>query len=166
MVTVAVAVTACGDAGADSSSVAENVFSGIKAPAGWMSLPAVADVMRDAAVKMNAKVIGREAWGEPSRGCYAVWMKLGGSGASADVVVSSFGGTDAVKAGGAILTSDVVKPTAVPGTLSLSWKRGVYAGKLRARIEQDAVTVLSCFANDREPTSCEAGCGALLGALP
>ncbi|HEY4055122.1 MAG TPA: hypothetical protein VGM39_00895 [Kofleriaceae bacterium] len=163
------ALAACGDAGADSSaksgSVAENVFSGLKAPAGWISLPAIADVMRDAARSAGANVIGREAWGEPSRGCYAVWMRLGGSGAKADVIVSSFGGTDAVKAGGAILTSDVVKPTAIPGTLSFAWKRGVYAGKLRAKITADGVEALSCFANDREPKACEAGCNAMLGAM-
>ena len=138
------ALAACSTAGADSSSVAENVFSGYKPPTGWISLPAVADVMRDVAVASHAKVVGREAWGEPSRGCYAVWMKLSGSGATAEAVASSFGGTDAVKAGGAILTSDIVKPTAVPGTLSLSWKRGAYAGKLRARIEKDSVAMLSC----------------------
>ncbi|HEY4180105.1 MAG TPA: hypothetical protein VGM90_24855 [Kofleriaceae bacterium] len=151
----------CRDAGADSSSVPENVFSGIKAPQGWISLPAIADVMRDAATTAGAKVIGREAWGEPSRGCYAVWMRLGGSGANPDNVITSLGDPK-----NGFATSDVVKPTAVPGTLTLAWKHGAYAGKLRAKIETDGMAMLSCFANDREPKSCEAACTSLLGALP
>ena len=55
-----VAVAACSDAGADSSSGGasgpENVFSGLKAPEGWISLPAIADVARDAAQTAGGKV--------------------------------------------------------------------------------------------------------------
>ena len=144
-----IALAGCSSAGAQPS-----VASGITPPAGWQALPELAKQVGDA-----TKATGSEAWGETARGCYAVWFTLQGSGASAEAIVA---GLAAEK----IATTNVVTPESGDGVVAASVTKGAYAGRLRARIAGDTITALACFANQREPKTCEAPCTALLGALP
>ncbi|MBA3394230.1 MAG: hypothetical protein H0T89_16400, partial [Deltaproteobacteria bacterium] len=95
IVLVAAAAAGCGKAGAQPPDVA----SGMKPPAGWQALPDVAAAARTALG--TVRIEGVEAWGEPARGCYAVWMSVRGSG-----------GAQAI--GNQILASLGGDPTAVP----------------------------------------------------
>jgi hypothetical protein len=144
-----IALAGCSPAGAQPSAA-----SGITPPAGWQALPQLAKQVADA-----TKATGSEAWGEPARGCYAVWFTVTGSGANADAILA---GLAAEK----IATSNVVTPESGDGMVAVSFTKASYAGRLRARIAGETVTALACFANQREPESCEAPCTTLLGALP
>jgi hypothetical protein len=144
-----IALAACNPAGAQPSAA-----SGITPPAGWQPLPALAKQVADA-----TKATGSEAWGDTARGCYGVWFTLQGSGANADAILA---GLAAEK----IATSNVVTPESGDGMVAVSFTKPPYAGRLRARIAGGSITALACFANQREPKSCESPCTALLGALP
>lgn len=152
------ALAACGQAGAQANAPAS---SGITAPAGWQALPEVAHAVGDAAKADGVRVTGSDAWGDTARGCYAVWLKLSGSGVSVDQVLAGI-------ASETIETKDIVKPTSEDGTglVTLAFSKPGYTGRLRARIESGTITSLACFANEREPVACEAACTALLGSLP
>ncbi len=153
------AVAACGQAsGQPSPAPATPVASGLHAPAGWTALPAVAEAIR-ASARPGVTVEGSEAWGEPARGCYGVWLALRGDQASAADVLASL---DAEK----ITTSSVAKPETAEGLVTASFEKAPYKGQLRARVAAGRVTALACFANDREPASCQPGCTQLLGGLP
>jgi hypothetical protein len=144
-----VALAGCSHAGAQPSAA-----SGITPPAGWQPLPELAKQVAGA-----TKAIGSEAWGETARGCYAVWFTLQGPGAKADAILA---GLAAEK----IATSNVVTPESGDGIVAASFTRAPYAGRVRARIAGDTITALACFANQREPKSCDSPCTSLLGALP
>ena len=136
-----------GRAGAQPSPT--TAASGVKPPAGWTALPSLAT---------QVGVPGAEAWGDTARGCYAVWFRLQGSGANADGVIAGLAAQQ-------ITTADLVKPDG-DGIVSATFAKGVYAGRLRARIADGAITALACFANQREPKGCDAPCTTVLGALP
>jgi hypothetical protein len=139
-----IGLAACGQAGAQPSAA-----SGITPPAGWQALP-----------ELGAKigVAGAEAWGETARGCYAVWFVVRGNGATAEAILAGL-------ATAKLATSNVVKPDG-DGVLTAAFTAAPYTGRLRARIAGDTITSLACFANEREPASCESPCTTLLGALP
>jgi hypothetical protein len=143
--------------------------SGLDAPAGWKSLPSLANAARDAAKAGGLVVDGAEAWGETARGCYGAWLALATRPAKpatlADELVQ---GIQSEPALAGIRVTDVVKPAATTETdvLALSFERARYRGKLRARLAKDGhITTLICFWNEREPQACEAACGQLLGGL-
>lgn len=123
--------------------------SGVKPPAGWIALPALAT---------QTGIPNAEAWGDTARGCYAVWFYLQGSGATPEAVLAGLAAEQ-------ITTSDLVKPEG-DGIVAATFAKGVYTGRLRARIADGAITTLACFANQREPKSCESPCTTVLGALP
>jgi len=141
------AVAACSDAGAQSAPT--TAASGVTVPAGWTVLPTLAAQLR---------IPNAEAWGDTARGCYAVWFRLQGSGATADAVLAGLAAEQ-------ITTSDLVKPEG-DGIVAATFAKGAYTGRLRTRIADGAITALACFANQREPKSCEAPCTTVLGALP
>lgn len=153
---------ACGQAGAQASAAAA---SGISAPAGWQVLPEMARAVGDAAKADGVTVAGTEAWGEPARGCYAVWIRLTGIGASVEQVLAGL-------ASEKLETKDILKPTSEGnaadglGIVALAFAKPPYAGRLRARIESGSISALACFANEREPIACETACSSLLGSLP
>ena len=153
-----VALAACGQAGAQPTAPPP-VPSGITAPAGWAALPELAQTVRDATKAEGATVDGVEAWGETARGCYAVWFALAGSGATADAVIA---GLAAEK----LATSNVVKPESGDGVTAVTFAKPPYTGRLRVRTQGGKLTALACFANQREPASCDAPCTTLLGAIP
>lgn len=148
------ASAACGQAGAQPTET-----SGIKAPAGWQALPELATAIGAAMKGERATLAGAEAWGEPARGCYGVWLALSGDGASAQQVLA---GIEAEK----IELTNVVKPEGAEGLVAASFVKGRYHGRLRARVTPGRVAMLACFANDREPGACEQSCTTLLGGLP
>ena len=141
------ALASCGRAGAQPAPT--TAASGVKPPAGWTALPSIAT---------GVGVPGAEAWGDTARGCYAVWFRLQGSGATADAVLAGLAAEQ-------LTTSDVVKPDG-DGIVALTFAKGTYAGRLRTRIADGTITALACFANRREPKSCDSPCTAVLGALP
>ncbi|MBL9019528.1 MAG: hypothetical protein JNL83_35390 [Myxococcales bacterium] len=143
------ALAACNSAGAQPTPTPTTAASGVKVPAGWTVLPALA---------AQTGVPNAEAWGDPARGCYAVWFHLQGSGATAEAVLAGLAAEQ-------IATSDLVKPEA-DGIVAATFAKGAYTGRLRARIADGAITTLACFANRREPKSCELPCTTVLGALP
>ncbi len=152
------ALGACGQAGAQPAAPSP-APSGITAPAGWAALPDLAKAVRGATTVDGVTVNGVEAWGETARGCYAVWFALAGSGANADAVIA---GLAAEK----LATSNVVKPEASDGVTSLMFAKPPYTGRLRVRTASGTLTAIACFANQREPRTCEAPCTTLLGAIP
>ncbi|MGE0551457.1 MAG: hypothetical protein AB7O24_15265 [Kofleriaceae bacterium] len=142
----------------DPAAAQAPVASGITAPAGWQSLPELAAAVTAAATGPGASVLGSEAWGETSRGCYAVWFAIVGGPTTADQIIAGL-------AGATIESRDVVKPTTPDGPVTAMFARGEYRGRLRARIAGDRVTALACFANQREPAICDRACEPVLGAL-
>ena len=153
-----VGLAACGPAGAQPTAPT-NAPSGITAPAGWSALPELAKSVADATKAEGVTVDGVEAWGETARGCYAVWLSLAGSGANADAVIA---GLAAEK----LATSSVVKPEATDGVTSLAFAKPPHTGRLRVRTQGGKLAAIACFANQREPASCDAPCTTLLGAIP
>ncbi len=149
-----IALCACGQAGAQPSAP-----SGITAPTGWVVLPELATSVRDATKATGVTVEGAEAWGETARGCYAVWFRIAGAGANAEAVLT---GLAAEK----LATSDVVKPASGDGVTAMAFAKPPYTGRLRVRTQDGALTAIACFANQREPKTCEAPCTTLLGAIP
>jgi hypothetical protein len=148
-----VSLAACGQAGAQPSAT-----SGLAAPAGWRALPELASAIVDAAKTDGVTVDGAEGWGETSRGCYGIWLALHGSGATADAVLAGL-------ATEKLAVSDVVKPDG-DGVVSATFAKPPFSGRLRARLADGKLTALACFANAREPKSCDAGCTTLLGGVP
>lgn len=158
-----VALAACGQAGAQPSAT-----SGLTAPVGWIAIPEIATAVAAAAKGEGTTVDGAEAWGDPARGCYGVWLAVHGDGASAEHVLAGL-------ATQPITTTNVVKPETGDGVVAMSFEttaapgggaRGTYRGRLRARLTAGQIKALACFANEREPVACESACTALLGGLP
>ncbi|MGE3547314.1 MAG: hypothetical protein AB7L28_25535, partial [Kofleriaceae bacterium] len=107
---LAAAVTAaCDRAGAQPA-----VSSGLAPPAGWQPLPELVAAVTAAAVAPKASVLGAEAWGETSRGCYAVWIAIQGGPSTTDHVLAGL-------AGASIATGNVVKPTTPDGVVSATF---------------------------------------------
>ena len=105
-------------------------------------------------------VDGTDAWGEPSIGCYGAWIKLHGGRASSEEVMK---GIDQAK----LAVRDIVQPElGEDGLVAVTFERAPYRGRLRVRAAGGSITALACFANDREPASCDQPCTTLLGGLP
>ncbi len=151
----AASLAACGQAGAQPA-----VSSGLQTPAGWQALPVLGQAVAAAAKAEGVTVDGAEGWGETSIGCYGVWLKLHGTGVGSEEVIQ---GLELAKLG----LSHVVKPElGDDGTIALTFERAPYRGRLRVRVAAGSITALACFANAREPASCEQPCTTLLGGLP
>jgi len=144
----------CSPAGAQPST-----SSGLTPPAGWTELPEIAAAAAAALRADGVTLEGSEAWGEPARGCYAVWLALRGPHAAAAQVLAG------LEAQG-ITLADVVKPETADGIATARFEKAPYRGRLRARASAGRLVALACFANEREPASCEAPCTTLLGGLP
>jgi len=154
---VIAAVALAGCAAADAQPTAA---SGIKPPAGWVTLAAAATAARMATGARGVTVDGAEAWGEPAKGCYALWIAFHGGNATAAELSRE------ILDGLAAEHITVTQETAPEGMLALGLERSPYQGGLRARLFDGRVTALACVANRREPATCVAACKTLLGALP
>ncbi len=164
-----VLLAACGQAGADSAAA-------VKLPEGWTALPTMVTDAKQALADESAVV---EAWGDQASGCYAVRIDHAGEGrahAIAERVVEGLGG---------VVLKDVRIPddgsgsaAELPGLLTLSFERAAgpagsgvqgpastYRGTLKAKVGGGRVVVLTCFANERDPATCETACTTLLGAF-
>jgi hypothetical protein len=148
---IAVLAAGCGAANAQPEQRSE-----IKPPAGWQALPAIASAARMTANAAGTSVVeGAEAWGEPAMGCYAIWIALAGDT-----------GEDLAEQIQASLTAEKITVTDVkPGdTTAMTVERAPYRGRLLARGDDGKLSVLACFANDRERSACEAACTTVLSA--
>ena len=153
-----IGLAACGRAGAQPAQPV--VSSGLRPPAGWQTLPALGQAVAAAAKAPGVTLDGSEAWGETAIGCYGLWVKLHGAGASSAEVLK---GLDVAR----LALRDVSKPEAGDdGLIALTFERAPYSGRLRVRIAAGEITALACFANDRDPASCEQPCTTLLAGLP
>lgn len=123
-------------------------------------MPDIARAAGEATKADGVIVAGTEAWGDPARGCYAVWLRLEGTGASAEKVLTGITSER-------LETRDVVKPASEDGLgiIALAFSKPPYEGRFRARVEATSVTALACFANERERTACDAACTTMLGSL-
>jgi len=154
-----IALALCAACG--TSEAAPPPSSGLTAPAGWQVAPQIAKAASEAA---GSSATSSEAWAEPARGCYAVWIGLHGAAgaidAAADRLVASV-----QKLG--VTTSEVAKPAAGEhGELQLAFAKQPYRGKLRAQLAKTGdVIALACMWNEREPKACETSCATLLGSL-
>ena len=145
--------TAC-----DAADAQPPVTSGLTPPVGWQALPELVTAVTAAAKAPGTSMVGSEAWGEPSRGCYAVWFMVRGGPSTIEQIIAGL-------TGATIESRDVVNPPTPDGIASATFARGEYLGRLRTRIASDQVTTLACFANRREPVSCDRACEPLLGAF-
>ena len=156
----AVALVACSAAGADPAAAPSSVAH----PEGWKQLAPMAAAAGAAARADGVTIDSVDAWGEPAHGCYAVWLELHGGSADApalaDQVLAGIGRTAAT----ALTVSDVVKPTAATGVLTLAFTRLPYRGRVRAQLGKGRIAAVACFANEREPLACQAICAQLLEA--
>jgi hypothetical protein len=154
------ALGACGQAGADGSAKASPPAG--KVPAGWKSLPALGTAAQKAAAAEGVTVEGGEAWGDPAMGCYAVWLALGNASGDAGAIARQvIDGLAAAK----VETSEVSAPTGDEGVLALRFGQGNLKGRMKAKLGSGKIAALACFANQREPKSCEAACTTMLGAI-
>ena len=153
---VVAALAACAPADAQPTP------SGVKPPDGWRAQPAIAKAAKDAFGK-SKNVDGVEAYGEPAMGCYMLWMSLRGSGSAKDVAEQLVKGLVAdPKDKRKLEITDVVKPTADEGLLSLVFASPPYKGRLRARLGKGKIVTLACFSSEREPRQCESICTTVL----
>jgi hypothetical protein len=155
LIALAVALAACGSAGAQPDQA-----SGITPPVGWQRLEPAETAAKLAAAAPNVTVAGVQAWGEPALGCYALWLSLRGSGGDAESIAR-----DVISGLTEAKFTIVDKPVA-DGLLEVAIERAPYKGQLRARVGDGQLTGLACVANQRDPAACEGGCKAMLGAIP
>jgi len=164
MAMLAVAVAAGGCRASEASS-----GSGITPPEGWRALPSLAQAAAEAARTAHVTLDGVEAWGETSRGCYAAWFALRGSGGAPDAMAQQLvASLSADPALFGIVLRDVQKPApgGKTGVMILAFERGLYRGTVRASLATDGkIAALACFWNQREPAACEQACAPLLGSL-
>jgi hypothetical protein len=153
LIACAIACAACGRSEAAPSQ--------LQAPAGWRSAPELAKAASDAA---GSAATASEAWAEPARGCYAVWLALHGAAASIDVAADQL--VAGVQKLG-VTASEIAKPQAAErGELAFAFAKQPYRGRLRALLAKTGdVNALACMWNEREPKACEKQCAELLGGL-
>jgi hypothetical protein len=142
---IALLLAGCGAADAQPAKT-----SGLRVPAGWHAMPAAATAARVAAGASGVVVTGAEAWGDPTNGCYAVWIALQGSG-----------GTDRV-AESLAAEHIVATPT---GSSGFAIEKPPYKGRLEVRAGDGELTALACVGNQRDPVACSAACAGLLGGV-
>jgi hypothetical protein len=150
LIAFAIACAACGRSEAAPSQ--------LQAPAGWRSAPELAKAASDAA---GSAATASEAWAEPARGCYAVWLALHGAAASSDAAADQLlAGVQKL----GVTARDIAKGK--PGELAFGFDKSPYRGRMRALLATNGdVSALACMWNEREPKACETACGAMLGAL-
>ena len=155
-------IAVCALAACSSADAQPPATSGIKPPSGWQAQPQIAKAAKDAFGK-SKNVDGVEAFGEPAMGCYMLWMSLRGSGSAKDVAEELVKGlVPDPKAKRKLEITDVVKPTAEEGVLSLAFASPPYKGRLRARLGKGKIVTLACFSSQREPAACESTCTTVL----
>ena len=145
-------IAACRAEAADAGAGSAKSAAGLAIPAGWQAAPKIVEAMAGS----NA-VERPEAWAEPAMGCYAVAFAVPG-GAPAEVAEQLTGAL-----GSGTVARDVVAPGPDGGTMTFSFERGVYRGRVRAELQRVESAVVACFWNDREPAACEAACKTILG---
>lgn len=185
---MAVAAVACSTAGAEPAvpgpgapSAPPAGFAGPR-PAGWKQLPAISSAVAAAVRADGVTIDAVDAWGEPARGCYGVWLELhGGTGAAialADDALASLqraagptglhrraagsGAPAAIGSPGPLVIDEVVKPTTAEGVLAFRFTRSPYRGRVRAQLGRGRVAAIACFGNQREPVDCEARCARVI----
>ena len=141
-------VASCGRASGDTGAAT----SGLTPPAGWRALPELAT-----AIGAKAQLDGLEAWGDPARGCYAVWLAARGGGDLPGELLAAL-------ATEKVVTTDIVMPGGSTGILAFTLERGAYRGRVRAQVDDGSVSALACYHNQREPLGCETTCAAFLEA--
>lgn len=184
---MAVAAVACSTAGAEPAgpgvpSAPPAGFAGPR-PTGWKQLPAISSAVAAAARADGVTIDAVDAWGEPARGCYGVWLELhGGTAAAApalaDDALASLqraagpgglrdraAGSGAPAASGSpnpLVIDEVVKPTTAEGVLAFRFTRSPYRGRVHAQLGRGRVAAIACFGNQREPVDCEARCARVI----
>ncbi|HEY5937555.1 MAG TPA: hypothetical protein VIU61_23070 [Kofleriaceae bacterium] len=135
---------------------------GIAVPKTWEKLPAIGEAVRDElTVNPKIEVIAADGWGERAMGCYAFRLDAKGPGSATAIADQILSGIAAAS----VDVSDVIKPPAGTGVLSLGFERAPYRGRLRAQIGPGTINAVACFANQREPKACELACDGLLGGI-
>jgi len=168
---MAIAAVACSTARAEpaGSSAASAPPAGFAQPrpVGWKQLPAIASAVTAAARADGVTIDAVDAWGEPARGCYAVWLELHGATAAApaladDALASLQRAGSGERAAGApaapLAIDELVKPTTAEGVLAFRFTRPPFRGRVRAQLGRGRVAAIACFGNQREPVDCEARC--------
>lgn len=147
---------------ADAQTPAVETSPAFSPPAAWSKLPAMTTAITDAAKAGGATVRTAEAWGDTSRGCYAVSIALSGGGVTSDMVLGGLAGIPEVGKGAQFTITDVRRPEQNNGALEARFARPGYSGRVRVRFNNAGLDAVACFANDREPVGCEAACTQLL----
>ena len=156
---IAIAVAACSPAGAEPAVPAAPPAVPGPRPAGWKQLPAIATAVGVAAKADGVTIDAVDAWGEPARGCYAVWLDLHGGTAAAPALA------DQVLASlrqAAARVDEVVRPGDPTGALAFRFARTPYRGRVRAQLGNGRIAAIACFGNQREPLDCDASCATVL----
>jgi hypothetical protein len=153
-------------------------------PDDWKALPSIATAVAAAAKADGVAIDSVDAWGDPARGCYAVWLDLHREDTHKDAAVlanqllASFQNADARSGSGSPIRPsspsspsgwsirDVVRPTGESGVLALSFARAPYLGRVRAGLGEGRIAMTACFHNEREPVACDAACTRVLEAPP
>jgi len=190
-----VAAAACSAAGAEPAGPAEpgppaapGTMLGPR-PAGWKQLPAIAAAVGAAATADGVTIDAVDAWGEPARGCYAVWLDLHGGAAAAPVLAGdaldslrragapALGAKPAPRAGsaterpgspaivpspGTLELDEIAAPTGPTGVLAFRFARPPYRGRVRAQLGNGRIAAIACFGNQREPVACDAACATVV----
>jgi hypothetical protein len=140
----------------------------VTVPAGWVTLPAVAQ-----AGQIAAKVAARDrplvvrSWGQPSLGCFATIVEITSTRAEhAARLAESFRAT--LASDGPVDGWTVTDGPTAEASATLT--RGALTGAVRGRLATDAAGVphavfAACFYNEREPARCQAACTGLLASL-
>jgi hypothetical protein len=136
-------------------TASEAAPSKLAAPKGWLVDEKLSASAASAAAGEKIEVLGSDAWSDASRGCFAIFLDLRGGATTTDDVVAAI-------ANEKIQTREVL---AKPDSLTLTFERAPYHGKLAAKIAAGEIRALACMWNQREPKACEAGCATLLGEL-
>lgn len=148
-------------AGCNAARAEPELAPEVRVPAGWQELPGIASAARMAAGAAGVTVDGVAAWGEPARGCYAIWIALhGAAGTPAQLrqqVLDSLAAEQlAVRdvRDGERLALAIARPARDGGV--------AYRGRLEARFGDGRVAALACVGNEREPAACDAACKPVL----
>jgi len=135
-------------------------------PADWRPLPAIARELGRAAAADGVTVDLTDAWGEPARGCYGVWLALHGGTAAApalaDQVLASLRSLPGAATPRELIVDNVVAPSAAAGVLAFGFTRAPYRGRVRAQLGSGRIAAVACFGNQREPARCDAECAAVI----
>jgi|GEM_PF-1803372 len=159
---ITLVIASCGR----SEAAPQAQLSGLASPKGWQLDGELAKTAASAAAdpKAGITVVGSEAWSEPARGCYAVWLDVRGDAAPIDVASEQLLAALAKELPDVKLR-EIAKPVAADrGMLALAFDSRGFHGMLRVELASTGeVHALACAWNRREPKACEVGCTALFG---